>query len=225
MTANKPLWALSELDSSTSSPLLDRLYEWPQWSIKPSFKRLRTREDLFYPKWFEGNWEVSSLDLDDPRKRQVRHLAHFKIDSSSRVIGDRAFNSQSLGKELFGEDLIEVKDQPGSFNRQLTIFKGNKFLETKIISREQEMINPDLFLADEVSLQIFHDPELSRISQVETLSLYKKCEVNQPLSESYPHPLICGDQWQVIYPAPGDFLNSSVTKSRHYRLTFNRFRN
>ena len=35
---------------------------------------------------------------------------------------------------------------------------------------------------------------------------------------------ICGEQWQAIYPGPGESLGSKPTKVTHYKLIFKRSR-
>ena len=159
------------------------------------------------------------------KQEPLIHLARFKFDNGGRVIGDRAFNAKSLGKNVFGDDLVEVKDDPKSFNRQLSIFKGGKFLETTVVSRSQLIDNENLFLADELSLQIYHLPQVSRIKQVETLSKYKKCNNIRIENYVFDQNSICGDQWQAVYSAPGISSNSKPVKSNHYQLILTRVAN
>ncbi len=50
-----PVWAES---------LGDRLERYPQWQDLPSLNPVQTGEDLIYPDWFAGTWQVASTLID-----------------------------------------------------------------------------------------------------------------------------------------------------------------
>lgn len=50
-----PVWAES---------LGDRLSHYPQWQDLPSLNPVQTGEDLIYPDWFAGTWQVASTLID-----------------------------------------------------------------------------------------------------------------------------------------------------------------
>ena len=49
-------------DSNVREFLENRENQWPELYL-PNFKLSDTSKDLIYPKWFEGNWLVTSQDI------------------------------------------------------------------------------------------------------------------------------------------------------------------
>ena len=200
LLGGSPAWA---------SPLEQRLELWPNWSLPAPLSRPSSRDDLIYPQWFQGRWEVQSVDLDDLDQPAITHEARFISDSQNRLVGDRAFNANAIGRALLGEQLLRVEDDPKSSNRQMAQLTGDRRLETTVTGRQQLSPTPDTFLADELVLQILHAPGPPRLSQVETLSRYQRCGSG-----------ICAEQWQGVYPPPGEMLRDAVQSSHHYQLRF-----
>ncbi|MEC8732247.1 MAG: POLO box duplicated region, partial [Cyanobacteriota bacterium] len=182
-----PVWAQGSLEQ--------RLNSWPDWSLPAPLPRPSNRDDLIYPDWFAGLWQVESVDLDAPDEPPLLHQARFQADRRGRLIGDRSFNATAIGRALLGDQLLRVEDDPDSANRQMAQLKGDLRLETSVTGRRQETLGNDGFLADELVLQILHAPGPPRLSRIETLSLYKRCE-----------EAICADQWQARYAPPGQTL-------------------
>jgi hypothetical protein len=196
-----PAWASSVLDA--------RLSSWPEWNLPSPLPRPSNRDDLVYPSWFEGLWQVESLDLDDPDAPPLIHQARFRPNADGRLVGDRAFNALAIGQALLGDQLLRVEDDPDSANRQMAQLKGDLRLETSVTGRRQETLDDGGFLADELVLQILHAPGPPRLSRIETLSLYKRCDVD-----------ICAEQWQARYAAPGQTLRDRAVATHRYRLRF-----
>ena len=171
--------------------------------------RPASRDDLIYPQWFQGRWQVESVDLDALDQPALTHEARFISDSQNRLVGDRAFNAHAIGRALLGEQLLRVEDDPKSSNRQMAQLTGDRRLETTVTGRRQLSPNADTFLADELVLQILHAPGPPRLSQVETLSRYQRCGLE-----------ICAEQWQGIFPPPGENLRDTIKASHHYQLRF-----
>ena len=145
-----PAWAQSSLEQ--------RLNSWPKWSLPAPLPQPSNRDDLFYPDWFEGFWQVESMDLEAPGDPPLLHQARFETDHRGRLIGDRSFNATAIGRALLGEQLLGVEEDPDSANRQIARLKGDLYLETTVTGRRQESPNADTFLADELVLQILHAP-------------------------------------------------------------------
>ena len=200
LLSGSPCWA---------SPLEQRLEQWPQWSLPAPLPRPSKSNDLIYPDWFEGLWEVTSLDLDAPDDAPLNHQARFVRDGRGRLVGDRRFNATAIGRALLGDQLLRVEDDPGSANRQMALLKGDLRLETSVTGRRQESSAPDTFLADELVLQILHAPGPPRLSRIETLSRYSRCG-----------DAICAEQWQGRYASPGESLRDQAVAQHHYQLRF-----
>ena len=195
-----PAWAESSLEQ--------RLNSWPDWSLPAPLPRPSNRDDLIYPDWFEGLWQVESIDLDAPGDSPLLHQARFETDRRGRLVGDRSFNATAIGRALLGDQLLRVEDDPDSANRQIARLKGDLYLETTVTGRRQESPTEDTFLADELVLQILHTPGAPRLSRIETLSRYNRCGED-----------ICAEQWQARYPDPGQTITNKAVSVHRYQLT------
>ena len=149
LLGGSPAWA---------SPLEQRLELWPNWTLPAPLSRPSSRDDLIYPQWFQGRWQVESIDLDAPDQPAITHEARFISDSQNRLVGDRAFNAIAIGRALLGEQLLRVEDDPKSSNRQMAQLSGDRRLETTVTGRKQQSPDANTFLADELVLQILHAP-------------------------------------------------------------------
>ena len=151
LLSGSPCWAQSSLEP--------RLNSWPDWSLPAPLPRPSNRDDLIYPDWFAGLWQVESIDLDAPDDPPLLHQARFQADRRGRLVGDRSFNATAIGRALLGNQLLGVEEDPDSANRQIARLKGDLYLETTVTGRRQESPTADTFLADELVLQILHTPE------------------------------------------------------------------
>ncbi len=199
-----------------------RLNDWPEWRLPGPFNRRALNQEIVYPSWFNGSWIVQSSDLNDPDKKSLEYQVNFILNSSNEVVGDRAFNALSVGKATLGDKLLRVQDDPKSPNRQVAIFDEQIFLETKVIGRNQYLKNQSVLFIDELALQVFHNLDISRIKQVETLSKFELCKESNSKSEEFSKKKICGEQWQAIYPGPGESFEFKPIKTSHYQLVFSR---
>ena len=200
LLSDSPAWA---------TPLDERLHNWPDWSLPAPLSRPSNRDDLIYPDWFSGLWQVESRDLDAPADEPLIHQALFAPDARDRLVGDRSFNAMAIGRALLGEQLLRVEDDPESANRQIAWLKGDLRLETTVTGRRQETPDQTSFLADELVLQILHAPGPPRLSRIETLSRYHRCGDE-----------ICAEQWQGRYASPGESLRDQAVAHHHYQLRF-----
>ena len=200
LMSGAPAWA---------SPLSERVDQWPAWSLPGPLKRPSSKGDLIYPDWFEGLWEVNSIDVDAPEDAPLTHQARFVRDRRGRLVSDRSFNALAIGKALLGDQLLRVEDDPETANRQIAKLKGDQRLETTVTGRQQEKLDSATFLADELVLQIMHAPGPPRLSRIETLSRYSRCGDD-----------ICADQWQGRYAPPGETLRNPALDHHHFRLRF-----
>ncbi len=202
-----------EINNFQPSKLSERKLIWPDWLFPSSIKRPGLKDDLIYPDWFEGVWDVTSEIEGDQNQAPIIHTAKFIYNTSGNLIADREYNTKSYAFSTKTGGFLSVKNDPKSPNRQFAKLTEDRYLETKIIGRLQDQIDNNTFITDELILQIFHSPEFSRVSQVETLTEFKKCGSNQN-NEIYLSDFnICGEQFQAIYNQPGQNLISLPIKT------------
>ncbi len=209
---------IPEKNNFQPSKLSERKLIWPDWRFPSSMKRPRLKDDLIYPVWFEGIWDVSSEIVSDKNQESVIHSAKFIQNNSGNVIADREYNTKSYALSTKIGGFLSVKNDPKSPNRQFAKLTEDRYLETKIIGRLQEQIDKNIFITDELILQILHTPELSRVSQVETLTEFKKCGSNQNDEITSTDFNICGEQFQAIYNQPGQNFISLPIKTEKSKL-------
>ena len=194
------------LDFVKPSPLSERKLNWPNWHAPSFLKRPSSKDDLIYPDWFEGVWNVNSNIEGDKDDESIIHSAKFIRNSSGDLVADREYNTKSFVLNSKNGGFLSVKNDPKSPNRQFAKLTEDRYLETKIIGRIYETINKDIFITDELILQIFHTPDLSKISQVETLTEFRQCLPNKNTKSQLSNFNICGEQYQAIYNQPGQNL-------------------
>ena len=98
--------------------LINREKTWPNWNLT-KLKSSNINQDLIYPEWFEGNWIVKSEDLNNNLQEPIIYRVNFLKNEMGNIVGNRSKNSESIGKEIFGDQLQKVKIDPKSFNLSL----------------------------------------------------------------------------------------------------------
>ena len=207
-----------ETNNFQSSNLSERKLIWPDWRFPSFMKRPGLKDDLIYPAWFEGVWDVTSEIESDQNQKPTIHSAKFINNTYGDLIADREYNTNSYALSSKIGGFLSVKNDPKSPNRQFAKLTEDRYLETKIIGRLQEKIDNNIFITDELILQILHTPELSRVSQVETLTEFKKCGSNQNNEINLIDFNICAEQLQAIYNQPGQNLFSLPIKTEKSKL-------
>ena len=138
-----------------------RAAQWPEWSLPAPLPRPE-RQDLIYPAWFAGRWQVSSgaisfearfcqqpelgkqqnqcqqPDLGKPGGGQPE-VAGESAPGKAAVVGDRAFNALSIGKAVLGEQLLSVRSDPANPNRQIALLADRQELESQVVGRRSEI--------------------------------------------------------------------------------------
>lgn len=184
--------------------LAERAAHWPEWRLPAPLDRPSARaghQDLSYPDWMAGRWQVSSDDLD--------YEVRFSTGPGGAVVGDRAFNATAIGRALLGAALLQVRNDPANPNRQIALLAGDQQLESTVVGRRSESPNPTGFWSDELALQVLHGPGDPRVSRVETLSHYSQ----------NPDGTVTTEQWQASYPSPALGLAAAASSSGHFQLT------
>lgn len=187
-----------------------RIEAWPNWSLPAPLSR-PGHQDLIYPDWFSGSWQVTSIDPGGAEP-ELHYPVRFGPDSRGRIVGDRAFNASAVGRALLGDQLLQVRNDPRNPNRQLADLAGEQQLESTVVGRRTREPAGGLFLADELALQVLHGPGDPRVSRVETLSLYRRLTPDR----------IEAEQWQVSYGSPAEGLRAEALRSWQGRLVLER---
>jgi hypothetical protein len=133
-----------------------RAAQWPEWSLPAPLPRPE-RQDLIYPAWFAGRWQVSSGAISFEARFCQRpevmgkqpHVCQSpdpgkppELGQPGRgeraVVGDRAFNALSIGKAVLGEQLLSVRSDPANPNRQIALLADRQELESQVVGRRSE---------------------------------------------------------------------------------------
>ncbi len=204
-------------DYNVQEFLENRENQWPELYL-PNYQFSDTSKDLIYPEWFEGNWLVTSEDIMNPSEDPVIYKVNFFKNDENFVVGNRPKNAESIGKAIFGNDLIKVVNDPQSINKQITYLKDDFYIDSRITARNQ-LQDDEIFFADELVLQTAHKRGVSRINQVETISKFQKCHKAILEIDSKKND-ICGVQYVASYGSKvGDpFVNA--IKTSKYKLIF-----
>jgi len=206
------------VDSNVREFLENRVNKWPEIYL-PNFKFSDTSKDLIYPKWFEGSWLVSSQDIINDSEEPVIYKVNFFKNDSDLIVGNRAKNSESIGKAIFGDTLIKVVNDPNSINNQITYLKDDFYIDSRITGRNQ-IQDDDIFFADELVIQTVHKYGASRVNQVETISKFQKCYSEQLEIIGSQKNDICGFQYVATYGSKVGDPSIHAIKTNKYKLTF-----
>ena len=191
---------------------------WPNWKLS-NLKSSNIKKDLIYPDWFKGEWIVTSENLQNDLEKTLIYNVSFYENEFGEIVGNRARNAESIGKAIFGDKLIQVKDDPQSFNNQVTYLINSEYIESRITERNQISDN-QLFFADEFAIQTVHKPEASRINQVEVLSKFYKCKESDEDSNKVGNKDICGIQYLATYGSKVGEKNIKAISNSKYKLKF-----
>ena len=193
------------------TPLDHRLEQWPAWRLPAPLAR-PDRKAPTWPAWFNGEWLVESESLPTdpamPPQTNPSWRARFRPDGRGGAVAERACNAFSVGHSVLGERLLSVQDDPRNPQRQLTRLAGDQLLETTLIGQRGDTPQPELFLNDELSLQVLHGPGEPRLSRIETLGRWQRLADGS----------IAGEQWQARYASPSDGLSVAALATDHWRL-------
>ena len=197
--------------------LINREKTWPTWNLT-KLKSSNINQDLIYPEWFEGNWIVKSEDLNNNLQEPIIYKVNFFKNEMGSIVGNRSKNSESIGKEIFGDQLQKVKIDPKSFNYQVIYLKDNEYIDSRVTGRNQ-IFDSDLFFSDEFFIQTNHKNGVSRINQVEIMSKFYKCNANTDTPIEIDND-ICGFQYVATYGSKVGEPNTKAITTSKYRLTF-----
>jgi len=121
-------------------------------------------------------------------------LSKFKSAKPS-VVADRVFNGKQIAEAYLGkENVYQVKLDPADPNQQITFFRGEKKLISKVTGRDTETPQPDEFISTELTQQLFRSPKILYLNEVETTSNYHFLKPDKIIAE----------QITAIYLSPQD---------------------
>tara|TARA_Y100000589_G_scaffold324695_1_gene361283 strand:+ start:8059 stop:8766 length:708 start_codon:yes stop_codon:yes gene_type:complete len=204
-------------DSTVKQFLINREKQYPQWYLS-KLKYTNLEKDLIYPDWFEGSWIVESRNSNDLEEDPLIYKVKFFKNNDGEVVGDRLENSKSIGKAIYGKNLINIKKDPSSFNNQIIYLADEEYIESRVVGRNQ-IFDSDLFFSDEFFIQTTHKEGISRINQVEVMSKFFRCPENQHLyNDKYSD--ICGLQYVGTYGSKIGDLNLKAITTNQYKLNF-----
>ncbi len=172
---------------------------------------------------FEGNAQylnqpiTATVQFVESHPSFASRFVQSVILQPTQVVSDREFNGLNLARAYLGPDAIQaVKVDPVNPNRQVTLLRGSRQLESTVTGRAVETPSPNDFLTTELFQQVFRGAPQPYFNQVETTSAY----------HYHPEetPAITADQVTAIYLSPQDpdyfkALDQPVALYR-YQLSF-----
>ena len=223
-----------------------RAAQWPEWSLPAPLPRPE-RQDLIYPAWFAGRWQVSSGAISfEARLCQQPEVMGKPGRGERAVVGDRAFNALSVGKAVLGEQLLSVRSDPANPNRQIALLADRQELESQVVGRRSETpaitggskaaggstaagssTAGSTAAADPTAAVRSTDGSTAPEFWADELSLQVLHGPGEPrLSrvETLSHFVlqadgsIQGEQWQASYPSPSLGLAARATSTNHELL-------
>ncbi|QFZ91866.2 DUF6816 family protein [Synechococcus elongatus] len=213
---------LTIVTPAQAATLSDRVASYPDWSSLPGLKA--KAPDLPYPNWMAGTWRVTStlVDLQAPlapdivtpgfesNRRWLDQPLEFPVrfgppaysagpkplpdlrPQTPPVVADRAFNGLAIARAYLGEAVASV--QAPDPNQQLVQLANGDNLLMRMTGRAWEQPAPQVFVASELSRQIFRGQGRPQFNTVETTARYEQRSPDQ----------ITADQITAIYLTPQD---------------------
>lgn len=152
---------------------------------------------------FEGNAQylnqpiTATVQFVPSHPSFSRRFVQSVILQPTQVVSDRAFNGLNLARAYLGAAAVKaVKVDPVNPNRQVTLLRGSRQLESTVTGRAVETPSPNDFLTTELFQQVFRGAPQPYFNRVETTSAY----------HYHPGdiPTITADQVTAIYLSPQD---------------------
>ena len=183
---------------------------YPDW-MAGTWEMTTTLVDLAAPlapevttPGFEGNRQflqqpvVCQVRFVPERRRSLSRFVPSAIASAPKIVSDRAFNGLSLARAYLGEAAVKsVRVDPNNPNRQVTILRGDRQLESTVTQRATESPSRDRFVTSEIFQQIFRGLPQPYLNEVETTTAYTQSSVTEDMT-------FAADQVTAIYLSPQD---------------------
>jgi hypothetical protein len=106
----------------------------------------------------------------------------------------------NLARAYLGDSAVKaVKVDPQDPNRQVTLLRGDRQLESTVTGRAVEAPNPDTFITSEVFQQVFRGTAQPYFNRVENTTAYYRQLASPNQSSTF-----AADQVTAIYLSPQD---------------------
>jgi hypothetical protein len=186
-----PEWFRGEW--TATSTLLEQVAPLAPAIVTPGFAG--NRKYLDRPISFPVRFRSDDVDRRSKSLLTLPRLAPHQLEPT--LVADRAFNGMSIATAYLGTDLVRsVKVDPQSPTRQITQLAHDRQLVSFVTGFEAELLDPQHFLATEVSQQIFRGDSNIYLNTVETTTSYQ--------FSATPTPKITATQISAIYLSPQD---------------------
>jgi hypothetical protein len=181
-----------------TSTLVDMVAPLAPDIVTPGFEGNRqylNKPISFLVRFQEGKENVNNAET------LLEFLAQFPFFKPAKseeklIVADREFNGLNIGKAVMGDrSILSVKVNPENPNRQTTILPDNLELISVVTERGSEMLNPQEFIATEITQQIFNGESQIYLNEVETTTDYRLI---------LPGEKIEADQITAVYLSPQD---------------------
>lgn len=178
---------------SVTSTLVDLVAPLAPEIVSPGFES--NRRTLNQPVTFLVRF-VSAAQPQPSRNKLL--IPGEPLQNAHTVIADRAFNGLNLARAYLGDrQVLSVKVDPRSPNRQITQLRNDRQLVSIITERNTETPDPDTFMTTEIFQQFFRGMPQAFFNVVENTTAYSR----QPASSS---SAIVADQITAVYLSPQD---------------------
>lgn len=119
-----------------------------------------------------------------------------------QTVADRAFNGLSMARAYLGTAVQAVKVDPDNPNRQVTLLKGDRQLESTVTARAVEVPGEAEFITVEPFQQVFRGGvAVPYFNEVEITTAYRRAAASEGLSLDNR---VGADQVTAVYLSPQD---------------------
>ncbi|WOD40794.1 DUF6816 family protein [Nodosilinea sp. E11] len=229
------VWLLCS-GQAQAGPIADRLAAFPNWEHKTALPAAQgdlvypdwlrgewqltsTLVDLaapLAPDLVSPGFESNQAHLGEPVTCPVRFVAVNRpspglvpiVTRQPQTVADRAFNGLSMARAYLGAATVRaVKVDPSNPNRQITLLRQNRQLESTVTARAIETAD-DRFITVERFQQVFRGGAIPYFNEVETTTAYRQIDQG-----------VVADQVTAVYLSPQDpdFLKAQNQPVALYR--------
>ena len=192
---------------NVTSTLVDLVAPLAPKIVTPGFEKNRQylqKPVKFLVRFVEEKTLIQSKSSDNFPLQILKGVSsNFTQNQPLKIVADRAFNGLSIAQAYLGDEVIsEVKVDPNSPNRQVTLFRNNRQMISTVTKRLSEKPNPNQFIATEIVQQQFQGSEWQD-QQIALRPYFNKVETTTAYQALSNTQIVC-DQITAIYLSPQD---------------------